>query len=571
MIHPTPTRTLLTTTFEPLVMQLSGWLARGTRLLDRCGHAEPTPETTMAFARELSDLLREVGRRIMAWTLNRLEPDADREAPARVLVAGRLYRRRRKHPHAVGTLCGPVTLGRRLYEPRGPRGRSMHPWERRLGIAAGLAPPALAARVGSWATDPTQHEVREIVQRDHGVSWSCTSLRKVMGSLHTGTAPYREGAPVTQVLSWIEQARASTGRFRPTLSVGRDGICAPLRGGVAPEGATATVAGLDRRGQRVGTAALGQRPASGQGTLTDQRSGLLQAMRSQGDSQLLRLVSVSDEGHHPSTYDHQVLKKMVDPRRPWRRLEWIRIVDVYHACGSVQPCADTIFGAGDEAQNGGPGDAPCAQDQGRWGRTRAEVGVGVASASGPVWPGQALPSSVSFHQNAHAVDAFPQLSAPAMAPRGWNHGGRLQGRLYAAPQTLGNVVDDRGWASDPGPTRDPVERYLGCGPSAVLGLETASSRMRRQGQGRSTSAISSIGGWEWSDHTRMDQYEVRKYPGWHHHRRTTMLVHFFLWHLKRRLGEKSSRADGVAVADIVGGHVTAADRDGGGRAGVVGI
>jgi SRSO17 transposase len=29
----------------------------------------------------------------------------------------------------------------------------------------------------------------------------------------------------------------------------------------------------------------------------------------------------------------------------------------------------------------------------------------------------------------------------------------------------------------------------------------------------------------------MDQYEVRKYPGWHHHLLTTMLAHFFLWHL----------------------------------------
>ena len=81
MIHLTPTKTLLTTTFESLVMQLSGLLARGTRLLDRFVHAEPTPETTMAFERELSALLREVGRRIMAWTLNRLEPDADNEAP----------------------------------------------------------------------------------------------------------------------------------------------------------------------------------------------------------------------------------------------------------------------------------------------------------------------------------------------------------------------------------------------------------------------------------------------------------------------------------------------------------
>src|SRR5918997_6591141 len=79
MIHPTPTKTLLTTTFESLVMQLSGLVAWVTRLLDQFVHAEPTPETTMAFERELSALLREVGQRIMTWTLNRIEPDANHE------------------------------------------------------------------------------------------------------------------------------------------------------------------------------------------------------------------------------------------------------------------------------------------------------------------------------------------------------------------------------------------------------------------------------------------------------------------------------------------------------------
>ena len=56
----------------------------------------------------------------------------------------------------------------------------------------------------------------------------------------------------------------------------------------------------------------------------------------QVDSQNLRLAYVSDEGHHPSTYYYQSLKKMGDPRRPWRQLEWIRIVDFYHACQYVQ-------------------------------------------------------------------------------------------------------------------------------------------------------------------------------------------------------------------------------------------
>jgi SRSO17 transposase len=37
----------------------------------------------------------------------------------------------------------------------------------------------------------------------------------------------------------------------------------------------------------------------------------------------------------------------------------------------------------------------------------------------------------------------------------------------------------------------------------------------------------------------MDHYEIRKYPGWHHHMLTCMLAHFFLWHLKIRLGKKA--------------------------------
>jgi hypothetical protein len=161
----------------------------------------------MAFELELSALLREVERRIMVWTLNRLEPEADDEAPSRVEFEGRLYRRRRQHPHAVATLFGPVTLRRRLYEPLEGRGRSIHPLELRLGFEAGLATPALAERVGRWGTDPTQPEVLEMVQRDPGVEWSCSSLRKGVGCLRAGMAPHREEFQVEQVLSWLEQAR----------------------------------------------------------------------------------------------------------------------------------------------------------------------------------------------------------------------------------------------------------------------------------------------------------------------------------------------------------------------------
>ena len=59
----------------------------------------------------------------------------------------------------------------------------------------------------------------------------------------------------------------------------------------------------------------------------------------------------------------------------------------------------------------------------------------------------------------------------------------------------------------------------------------------------------------------MAHYEVRKYPGWHHHMLTTMLAHFFLWHLKVRLGKKSPSVDGVAAADVIGGRLAPAAPD----------
>jgi SRSO17 transposase len=53
----------------------------------------------------------------------------------------------------------------------------------------------------------------------------------------------------------------------------------------------------------------------------------------------------------------------------------------------------------------------------------------------------------------------------------------------------------------------------------------------------------------------MAHYELRKFAGWHHHMWTCMLAHFFLWHMKIRLGEKSSSAYGVAGPVAVGGGV----------------
>lgn len=351
MAHPTPIKVALTTTLRPLALELSGSLAHGVKLVDQFLHHEPTPETMAQFERQLRELLREVGRRIVSWVLNRLEPERDDEAPSVIEFEERRYRRRRKYRRRVATLFGEVELWRRLYEPLQRGGRSIHPLEMRLGLEAGLATPALANRIGQWSADQSQDQVLSMLASDHGVSWSCTSLRKVSAALAAGMAPHRHAAQVTQVVKWLDQALSSPGHFRPTLSVGRDGIFVPIRHSGGQEGAAGTVSVLDRQGKRLGTVYLGHMPESGQGTLTTQLSDLLEVILTQVDSHRIRLVYVTDEGYHPSDYYHRVLKPMIDPRRPWRPLEWRRIVDYYHACGYVQQLADAIFGAGTEAQS----------------------------------------------------------------------------------------------------------------------------------------------------------------------------------------------------------------------------
>src|SRR5262252_8417934 len=54
----------------------------------------------------------------------------------------------------------------------------------------------------------------------------------------------------------------------------------------------------------------------------------------------------------------------------------------------------------------------------------------------------------------------------------------------------------------------------------------------------------------------MAHYEVRTYAGWQHHMLMTMLAHFFLWHLKLRLGKKSPSPDRVAAAHDLRGRLT---------------
>ena len=146
------------------------------------------------------------------------------------------------------------------------------------------------------------------------------------------------------LLHWLAHARQSRGRRRVVLAVGRDGIMLPIRNEEhQKEGAVATISVLDRRGRRVGTIYLAQMPQAQQTTLSSELTALLQGVLTGWEGPLPRLVYVTDAGYHPTTYFEEVLTAMENPRRPGERLQWMWIVDFYHAASYVSKLAKVLF------------------------------------------------------------------------------------------------------------------------------------------------------------------------------------------------------------------------------------
>ena len=188
--------------------------------------------------------------------------------------------------------------------------------------------------------------------REHGVSWSVASLRKVTASLRDGVASFREETQVAKLLEWLANAEQSKGKHRPVLAAGRDGVHVPIRSDGYHEGATATVSVLDRRGRRLGTIYLGQMPEAGQGTLSAQLTSLLTQVLAQWHARggkAPRLEYITDGGHHPKEYYQRILRHLPDPWRAGRKLAWQWVVDFWHACGYVRQMATALFGEGVKA------------------------------------------------------------------------------------------------------------------------------------------------------------------------------------------------------------------------------
>jgi hypothetical protein len=307
--------------------------------------ADPTPPACHRFEARLQEQLRELGRIILEWIFNHLEPHDRTDLPGQIESHGTWYRRRSKTPNrSVATLFGTITLWRMLYQDVHGVEPSIFPLEIRLGLEAGRATPALAERAARAAVSSPQGAVLAALRADHGVRWSATTLRAVIAEVAAGMGAHRQEAQADRLLSWLGQADRSSGPREPVLAVGRDGLMVPIRGQACyREAAAATVSVYDRRGRRLGTVYLGRMPEPGQGTLSGQLTALIEVVLRTWAGPAPRLVYITDGGTHQARYYRRVLKRMSDPRHPGRRLGWHWVIDYYHACEYITKLSEALF------------------------------------------------------------------------------------------------------------------------------------------------------------------------------------------------------------------------------------
>ena len=314
----------------------------------------PSPAAALEFERELAELLREIGREVVEFAYNQIEPEQSEQLPHYLQYEAGQYRRlNRKTPNRdVATLFGKIALWRHGYRyvERDTAEPSLFPLEMQLGLAEG-ATPALADQAARALaeTGATQQTVLARLKRDHGINWGVKKLRAVADKIATRMEPIRREQQAAQVVRWLRQAQDSTGKNRPALAVGRDGITLCTQPYSFFEVATtATLSVYDRKRRRLGTVYLAYAPELGQQAMTDELTALIHEVLRQWTGPPPRLTYLTDAGDSETQYYRRVLRKMKHPRTG-ERLDWQWIVDFYHAAQRLTTMGEALFGSGREA------------------------------------------------------------------------------------------------------------------------------------------------------------------------------------------------------------------------------
>jgi len=315
---------------------------------------EPHPAAALAFERELANETRQLGRQIVMHVYNHLEPAEPEPLPHYVRHEAGEYRRlNQKTPNReVATLFGKITLWRHGYRyvERDSSEPTIFPLEIQLGLVAGATPALASVAAAALAeTGATQDTALTRLRKQHGVAWGVKKLRAVAENVSAAMETVRRAHQARKIVALLRKAHDSTGRNRPVLAVGRDGIT--LR--TQPHSffevvSTATLTVYDRNRQRLGTVYLAYAPELGQKTMTDELTALLTEVFRQADGLRPRLAYVTDAGDNETAFYRRVLKPM---RHPWtgKRLEWLWIVDYFHAAQRLTVMAEAVFRTGRDA------------------------------------------------------------------------------------------------------------------------------------------------------------------------------------------------------------------------------
>lgn len=310
---------------------------------------EISPAAVFDFETQVAEEVRELARRLVEQVLNQIETDDPDEMPHDVEHQGGGYRRlNRKTRNAhVATLFGTIELWRYSYRywHREVSEASIFPLEIALGLVVG-ATPALTEALGRYVAGAgaTQQAVLDRLRSQHGVCWGVQRLRDVTQELAADFAERTQECQVQRLQELLHKAEESRGPRRPVLSAGRDGVTLrEYRFRFFEHATVATVTVYDRAGQRLGTVYLAFTPEPGQAEMTARLTALLRETLQRWEGPLPRLTYVTDAGENETQYYRRVLRKMTHPRTG-EKLQWIRIVDYYHAAQRIWIMAEVLFG-----------------------------------------------------------------------------------------------------------------------------------------------------------------------------------------------------------------------------------
>lgn len=315
---------------------------------------ELSPANVLAFEQTLAEQARQVAREAVEFAYNHLEPETPQALPQHLHHEAGEYRRlnRKTANREVATLFGKITLWRHGYRygQRDVAEPTIFPLEIQLGLVEGATPALASVATKALAeAGATQEVALTRLREQHGIRWGVKKLRAVAENVSAGMDRFRREYQAKQVVAWLQQARASAGKHRPALALGRDGITLCTSPHSFYEVATtATLSVYDRQGNRLGTVYLAYAPELGQQTMTAELTALLLEVLRQWEGPLPRLVYITDAGANETQYERKVLRKLRHPRTG-QRLCWQWIVDYYHASQRLTTMAEALFGPSREA------------------------------------------------------------------------------------------------------------------------------------------------------------------------------------------------------------------------------